>query len=156
MFATDDRSGQDLTGNTYWEFKDALNAGRLRRIVKYRGRNYHSDVQVSPLWHQWLRYTRNEPPTMQEQTADVMRQTQLKHNAMLADARWEAKAKYIESPKPKAQRQPIQTPRVRTEEASSGEKPEAKENPWAKLEETSKNPGSTWSPDAWTPGPRKR
>ncbi len=93
---------------------------------------------------------------MQEQSADVMRQSQLKHNAMLADARWEAKAKYVESPKPKTQRQPIEAPRARAGEASSEETTDARENPWAKLDETSKNPGSTWSPEAWTPGPAKR
>ncbi|KAH0274182.1 hypothetical protein KCU84_g19818, partial [Aureobasidium melanogenum] len=27
--------GADLSGNTFWEFKDAINAGRMRRIVQY-------------------------------------------------------------------------------------------------------------------------
>ena len=151
------KAGQDLEGNTFWEFKDQLNHNRLRRIVKYRGRTYHSDVQVSPLWHQWLRYTRHEPPTLQEQSADVMRQSQLKQNAMLADARWAAKAKYIESPKPQATKPaPQEAPRARTGEDPSKRKAQVKEDPWAKANETAKNPGSTWQPEAWVPGPAKR
>lgn len=41
--------GADLSGNTFWEFKDAMNAGRFRRMVKYkggRGVNY-ADVKIS-------------------------------------------------------------------------------------------------------------
>ncbi|RMZ78013.1 hypothetical protein DV737_g4108, partial [Chaetothyriales sp. CBS 132003] len=80
--------GQDLSGNTYWEFKDALRSNRFRRRVRFHGKTHLSDVQVSPLWHQWLRYTRAVAPTLQEQAADVARQAQLKHNARLADERW--------------------------------------------------------------------
>lgn len=90
--------GQDLHGNTYWEFKDRLNAERLRRIVRYHRRTHFSDVQVSPQWHQWLRHTRSDPPSIQEQQADVVRQVQLKHNAMLADQRWANKERYLEEP----------------------------------------------------------
>lgn len=71
----------------------------MRRIVKSRGRVHHGDVQISPQWHQWLRQTRYDAPTIQEQYTDLERQQQLKHNARLADERWEAKAKYIEKPK---------------------------------------------------------
>jgi hypothetical protein len=39
-------SGYDLQGNTFWEFKDALNAGRQRRIVKYNSWTHHGDVKV--------------------------------------------------------------------------------------------------------------
>ncbi|RMZ91853.1 hypothetical protein DV736_g909, partial [Chaetothyriales sp. CBS 134916] len=84
--------GQDLSGNTYWEFKDALRSDRFRRRVRFHGKTHFSDVQVSPLWHQWLRYVRAAPPTLQEQVADVARQAQLKHDARLADERWANKA----------------------------------------------------------------
>lgn len=40
-------SGQDLAGNTFWEFKDQLNAGRFRRIVKFDPKTHYGDVQVS-------------------------------------------------------------------------------------------------------------
>ena len=40
-------AGADLTGNTFWEFRDAINAGRWRRIVKYPIRVHHADVKIS-------------------------------------------------------------------------------------------------------------
>ena len=57
-----------------------------------------SDVDVSPQWHQWLRQTRRDPPTIREQQEDVLRKRQLAHGAMLADRRWEAKERYIDAP----------------------------------------------------------
>ena len=133
---TDRKTGHDLTGNTFWEFKDQLNHNRLRRTVKYGRKVHHSDVQVSPQWHQWLRKTRWEPPTMQEQAADVARQTQLKHNARLADERWAAKAKYIELPKGQART-------LRPEEAGRTAVTVGGNNP------------SDWQPDSWVPGGTK-
>lgn len=128
-------TGQDLAGNTYWEFKDALKAERYRRIVRYTKRTHLSDAGVSPQWHQWLRHTRPEPPSIQEQSADLTRQAQLKHNAALADARWAAKAQYIEQPKPRAQ-----------------EAPQSEEMPKSDGQKTSINPGSDYQPAAWVPG----
>lgn len=40
-------TGVDLAGNSFWEFKDALNAGRLRRIVKYSRHAHYGDVKIS-------------------------------------------------------------------------------------------------------------
>lgn len=40
-------AGSDLSGNTFWEFKDALNAQRFRRIVKYAKAGHYSDVKIS-------------------------------------------------------------------------------------------------------------
>jgi hypothetical protein len=39
--------GEDLAGNTYWEFKDVMNAARFRRIVRYDPKTHFSDVQVT-------------------------------------------------------------------------------------------------------------
>lgn len=39
--------GADLSGNTFWEFKDALNANRLRRIVRYTSKIHYADVKIS-------------------------------------------------------------------------------------------------------------
>lgn len=103
--------GQDLVGNTYWEFKDALSHGRMRRIVKGARQLHHADVQISPQWHQWLRYTRPDPPTIQEQQMDVARQIQLKHNARLADERWASKKRYIEKPA-KQQEEKVERPTI--------------------------------------------
>lgn len=39
--------GNDLAGNTYWEFKDSLKPGRFRRIVKASPKIHYADVKVS-------------------------------------------------------------------------------------------------------------
>ncbi|KAF2706258.1 hypothetical protein K504DRAFT_471063 [Pleomassaria siparia CBS 279.74] len=90
--------GFDLEGNTFWEFKDALNAGRRRRIVKYARSTHYDDVKVPPQWMQWLRHTRYEPPTLAEQQADIYRQQQMKTLAAQADARWAAKPSFLDAP----------------------------------------------------------
>jgi len=40
-------AGADLAGNTFWEFKDAMNAQRFRRIVKYSKQSHYADVKIS-------------------------------------------------------------------------------------------------------------
>ena len=42
-------------------------------------------------WIQWLRHTRHEPPSINEQQLDEIRQAQMKELAARADARWAAK-----------------------------------------------------------------
>ena len=39
--------GFDTVGNSFWEFKDALNANRLRRIVHYSRKVEYADVKLS-------------------------------------------------------------------------------------------------------------
>jgi len=91
-------AGADLAGNTFWEFKDAMNANRLRRIVQYSRKAHYADVKISPQWHQWLRHTRFEPPSIQEQQYDVSRQAQMKQLAAQADARWASVPSFLDSP----------------------------------------------------------
>lgn len=50
-------------------------------------------------WHQWLRHTRFEPPTLQEQQLDVSRQAQVKQLAARADERWRSQESFLDSPK---------------------------------------------------------
>ncbi|CAK3761950.1 NADH-ubiquinone oxidoreductase assembly factor N7BML [Lecanosticta acicola] len=90
--------GNDLAGNSFWEFKDALNANRLRRIVKYSGRVHYGDVKISPQWHQWLRHTREEAPSIQEQQYEISRQAMMKQLAAEADERWKSIPSYLDSP----------------------------------------------------------
>jgi NADH dehydrogenase [ubiquinone] 1 alpha subcomplex assembly factor 2 len=172
-YITNMHPGQDLSGNTFWEFKDKLNANRFRRIAKPRRRSMaFADLQISPQWHQWLRQARVDPPSMQEQHDDLLRQAQLKHNAQLADERWASKPRYIERPKP---RTPLSARQegAREQETASGaataktamqenegvetQRPskETKENPWAQSDAGS-NPGSKWQPEGWVPGTLKR
>jgi len=60
-------AGADLAGNTFWEFKDAMNAQRFRRIVKYSKQSHYADVKISrkfdcrrnlgtAWWHTTLRF----------------------------------------------------------------------------------------------------
>lgn len=108
--------GQDLNGNTYWEFLDrgaplppatspsspppspGTTPGiRWRRIVRYpSSKPHHDSVTVPPAWHQWLRHTRADPPSLDEQRAEVVRQARMKVLAAEADARWEAKPRVME------------------------------------------------------------
>lgn len=53
--------GQDLAGNTFWEFKDILNANRFRRIVKFDPKTHYSDVQVTRESKSHLGRTRARP-----------------------------------------------------------------------------------------------
>ncbi|KAI1612072.1 hypothetical protein EDD37DRAFT_456569 [Exophiala viscosa] len=163
--------GQDLSGNTFWEFKDVLNTGRWRRIVQADRHTHYSDVKISPQWHQWLRQTRVDPPSVQEQVADIQRMATLKQNARLADERWAAKAKYIEKPKPavtpqlsgdpqvdrvQAESMPGQPPREQKTQ-SAVETPKAPpHDPWKEADETAPNPGAKWSPESWVPPSTKR
>jgi len=163
--------GQDLHGNTFWEFKDALSASRMRRIVKYRAPAHHSDVKVSPQWHQWLRYTRSDPPSLEEQVRDVLRLRQLKVLARQADERWENKRRVGD-----AMDQGVLEPAMEvggggglgkarsTEEARErerevreleGEKTDRREDPW---KQARRNPGEEFQPESWggRPAEKKR
>lgn len=78
----------------------------MRRIVQYPTRSLHySEVtsKISPSWHQWLRHTRIEAPTLTEQSQDLVRQKNLKVLAAQADARWAAKESYLSAPTQNAQ-----------------------------------------------------
>ncbi|KAJ5935540.1 hypothetical protein N7466_005087 [Penicillium verhagenii] len=160
--------GQDLAGNTFWEFKDQLNAGRYRRIVKFDPKTHYGDVQVTPQWHQWLRYVRPLPPTIEEQQQDLVRQAQMKELARLADERWASKPSFLDKPKTQQQGAGITTTNANSEAApisadgpsssapapqpeSTGAPPKTRkeENPWAKADR--QNPGGNWQPDAWSP-----
>lgn len=93
-------TGLDLQGNTYWEFRDTLSPGRMRRIVDYPPSVQYSDVSshITPAWHQWLRHTRKGAPTLAEQELDVLRQKRVKVLAAQADKRWEAKGRLVGGP----------------------------------------------------------
>jgi NADH dehydrogenase [ubiquinone] 1 alpha subcomplex assembly factor 2 len=71
-----------------------------------------SQLTVAAQWTQWLRHAREEPPTIEEQLADVERQKKMKTLARLADERWANKPSLlgkikgspseVEAPKEKA------------------------------------------------------
>ena len=163
--------GQDLSGNTFWEFKDVLNTGRWRRIVQASRKTHYSDVKISPQWHQWLRQTRVDPPSIQEQMADVQRLSDLKQNARLADNRWAAKAKYIEKPKPavtpqlsgdpqvdrvQAESMPGQPPREQKSQSAVGTPTAPSRDPWKEADKAGAHSGAGWAPESWSPPAVKR
>ncbi|MCJ1407107.1 hypothetical protein MMC19_001177 [Ptychographa xylographoides] len=171
----------DLKGTTFWEFKDSFNSVRSRRIAETDPRIHYSDIQLSPQWHQWLRHTRLDPPSLEEQQSDIQRQAQLKQLARLADERWAAKPSFLDAPKATSQPRPATLPRdrggyvgqtepdgkegVRNLVGGIGEvgepesqetmptKDEKKENPWKTHRG---NPGEGWQPQEWTPGPTRK
>lgn len=154
-------AGSDLRGNTFWEFKDALNASRYRRIVKVDPKTHLGDVQVSPQWHQWLRHMRKDAPTIQEQQQDLVRQAHIKQLARLADERWASKPSYLDkphtqqpAPATKTSDDTLKAPAQETktdtaiEQEETEKQPVAKEDPWAKARGS---PGENWQPDSWSP-----
>lgn len=62
---------------------------------------------------QWLRHTRADAPTIEEQQQDLVRQDNLKQLAARADARWAEKESFLDSPQATAQTQPQLQPRDR-------------------------------------------
>lgn len=125
-------AGADLSGNTFWEFKDAMNAQRFRRIVKYGRNTHYGDVKISrkwtpwkergldawvagrnrvrqkngvltrstiAQWHQWLRHTRHEAPSIQEQQFDIARRERMKELAAEADERWRSQESFLDAPR---------------------------------------------------------
>lgn len=50
-------------------------------------------------WHQWLRHTRIDAPSIQEQQYDVSRQEMMKQLAAKADDRWKSIPSFLDSPK---------------------------------------------------------
>jgi hypothetical protein len=70
----------------------------MRRIVQYPPATHYSDLNISPQWHQWLRHTRREPPSIAEQSQDLIRQENLKVLSAQADARWAAKPSFLDKP----------------------------------------------------------
>ncbi|KAJ5905322.1 uncharacterized protein N7473_002238 [Penicillium subrubescens] len=164
--------GQDLAGNTFWEFKDVVNANRFRRIVKFDPKTHYGDVQVSPQWHQWLRYVREHPPSLEEQQQDLIRQAQIKQLARLADERWASKPSFLDKPKTQQPPTPTETsgsaanPATESSQNASASAPSTstpkpapakpepvKEDPWAKANPG--NPGDTWQPESWTPSSKR-
>ncbi|KAF3491779.1 uncharacterized protein GIQ15_01296 [Arthroderma uncinatum] len=171
--------GNDLAGNTYWEFKDALKPGRFRRIVKASPKIHYADVKVSPQWHQWLRYVRPEAPTIEEQQHELLRQQRMKYLAQRADERWASKPSFLDTP----QQQPppaLQShePSYHTTRPNAAGKEEATaghnavdtaeglqeqgldatgskkvKNPW---DRAVGGPSENWQPESWNPSVSKR
>ncbi|KAL6232736.1 hypothetical protein BDW75DRAFT_13340 [Aspergillus navahoensis] len=159
--------GYDLAGNTYWEFRDRLNAGRFRRILKPPSRTHYGDVEVSPQWHQWLRYVRAEPPSIQEQQEDLLRQQRIQLLADMHKKKWEAEQARLDTPTGQTPGPATQTsdPTLKAGSNAPGSGPKRRRNDPAQDETSAKEdpffrpkdaPGEKWEPESWTPKPSKR
>ncbi|KAI9763687.1 MAG: hypothetical protein M1840_009160 [Geoglossum simile] len=151
----------DLSGNTFWEFKDHQNGNRFRRIVKYKNPTHHSDIKISPQWHQWLRQVRKAPPSITEQQQDVTRVQTLRVLARIADEKWANKLSFLENPidQPKSTTTPkepgseagvAQTGGERGAKSMTGSGPEAMRASGASK---SRDPSDQWQPEMWAPKP---
>ncbi|KAK7948904.1 uncharacterized protein PG986_009790 [Apiospora aurea] len=149
-------------------YQSSADDTRWRRIVKYPRSTHYSDVQVPPQWHQWLRYQRQEPPSIAEQQADVIRRQRMKVLAAEADARWAAKPSYLDQPQqqqlPKIattrdDAQPRPSPAINADTAAPAktaeqEKKKQEENdPWKKA---ATGPSETWQPAPWSPSSSRK
>ncbi|KAK2605473.1 hypothetical protein N8I77_008307 [Diaporthe amygdali] len=181
--------GLDLQGNTYWEFRDLRGdpgdpRTRWRRIVQYPRGTHYGEVKVPPQWHQWLRHTREAPPSIQEQHAEVRRQHQMKYLAAEADARWAAKPSLLEAdgagagaPGQPGAGQPVPAleslgaraggegapggEETRRDAVASGEEQQnaaardaERKDPWKQSRRG--GPSEDWQPQAWSPPASKR
>jgi NADH dehydrogenase [ubiquinone] 1 alpha subcomplex assembly factor 2 len=160
-----------------------MGPGRWRRIVKYPRSVHYADVKVSPLWHQWLRHTRRDPPSLDEQTQDVVRQERTKLLAAQADARWEAKPRVMETPPQERDRplpalnkssatQPQHIPDAlsestthekhvgrkpsRMQEIANSDREKDSNQSAADPWERARRPSETWQPDAWNPSSSRK
>ncbi|KAL5343785.1 hypothetical protein BJX70DRAFT_122520 [Aspergillus crustosus] len=160
--------GHDLAGNTFWEFKDQITAGRFRRIVKPRPRTHYADVEVSPQWHQWLRYVRPEPPSIQEQQEDIQRRQRILVLAEMQKKRWETEQAHLDAPATKQPRPttrisdptygiapdaPQAAPGAQTNKPGHGATSAGREDPFFRPKDV---PGEKWQPEPWTPTPSKK
>ncbi|WPG98975.1 Hypothetical protein R9X50_00177700 [Acrodontium crateriforme] len=175
--------GSDLAGNTFWEFRDQLNATRYRRMVKYATQAHYSDIKISPQWHQWLRHTRREAPSIEEQQYDLSRQAMMKQLAAEADERWNSIPSFLDSPNTqrsqpaigmkdhgaKVSERSLQqsstiTNNIQNEGQQIGDlqneatkipnRREREENPWQK--QATGAPSQNWQPESWSPGTARR
>lgn len=136
----------------------------MRRIVNYPSRTYNSQVKVSPLWHQWLRYARNTPPSLDEQHGDILRKERMKVLAAEADSRWEAKPRLLGADEPsqatldagaKAEinvgsETQQQMGAGGAEGAQSAKDVDNADDSWEKAKKAQKV-GDKWQPTAWNP-----
>ena len=164
-------TGMDLAGNKYWFFRTTSNA-RPRRIMENNPSIPYSDIKIPPQWHQWLRYTRPDPPSIPELQHDVQRQENLKQLVRAADERWAAKPSVLDKPRRGNQELAIGDGEIRGTVGQKGETGEArgadgvetqevvelkkregrekgKEDPW-KIRQG--KAGEDWKPEAWSPG----
>ncbi|RLV89049.1 NADH-ubiquinone oxidoreductase assembly factor N7BML [Spathaspora sp. JA1] len=136
--------GYDLHGNTYWEFSIDGQVQHLRRKLQpYRKQLFEVDYfkTIPPQWLQWLRRTRNVPPTLHELMQDENRQARIKLLAQSADAKWIAEKERLV--RDQATRLANELDRVKQEDQQFKEiqsKSSQNVNPWDQADNPDKDP----------------
>lgn len=132
---------------------------------KISGRVFGLTTEILAQWHQWLRYVRQEPPSIDEQQRDLLRQAQIKKLAQIADEKWAAKPSFLDKPQT-SQPAPATRTSDGTLNSSAGQTSPSghietaegikqENNPRMKKKGLTTNvptgPGEKWQPAAWTP-----
>lgn len=145
--------GYDLHGNTYWEFTPDGNMLHLRRKLEpYQETIFKADYAptIPPQWLQWLRRTRDVPPTLQELIDDQLRQERIKILAKQADERWKLEKERLEYDnelklrteldRVEAERKAFdfENQKLATQEVKEPNQSKGKKNPWAASEKSAK------------------
>ncbi|KAI9887543.1 MAG: hypothetical protein M1823_000634 [Watsoniomyces obsoletus] len=139
-------AGTDLAGNKFWELKTGPSS-RPRRMLQPVRKLHYGDVQVSPHWLQWLRYTRSHAPSIQEQQQDLLRQARMKELARIADERWASKPSMLDGPE-------MQKPAPQTRIKDMGGYSSPSRSPLLEGKPLpGRMPGEDWRPQEWTPNP---
>ncbi len=135
-------------------------------------------MRSSAQWIQWLRHTRHEAPSHQEQQYEVSRQAMMKQLAVAADERWKSTPRYLDGPERQQPAPPVainETEAPSSEQSSIGDAPGVKdiatengenaarasekqakgkqqreENPWRRPQAGASS--ERWQPETWTPG----
>ena len=68
-------------------------------MLERRGLRLGILTRTTAQWHQWLRHTRFEAPTIPEQQYEVSRQAMMKQLAAQADERWKSVPSYLDPPR---------------------------------------------------------
>lgn len=128
-------------------------------------------------WHQWLRYVRHDPPSIEEQQRDLIRQAQIKKLAQIADEKWAAKPSFLDKPKtqqpapatrtsdqtlhptetsdPVSQTRPGVANRIKGQDEMQQEAVQSKKTKGVATNIPT-GPGEKWQPEAWTPDASRR
>ncbi|KAF9485022.1 hypothetical protein BDN70DRAFT_871713 [Pholiota conissans] len=92
--------GRDLEGNTFYETRSLNDSAITKRTVQYSNPEdvwkYIGGGKRLPIqWSAWLTHTRLHPPTLEELSADMVRQQRVRANVALIEARDRAEAEQV-------------------------------------------------------------
>lgn len=157
-------AGTDLANNKYYYFRPTLSSTfRPRRLLQPApsSSNSHSstqigrgdggrlasfaDIKIPVQWHQWLRYTREDPPSVEELVMDEQRKERMTLLAEQANRRWEEQGRIASGNNGANAAGQNLIGEGRGEKKEDAKSKEA----WQRRERGA--PGEGWQPEAWSP-----